>query len=59
MDYKPEGVYYESDISRSLSNWKTNHDQSMTNRTTCNLVELIESVGIIGTNEPIKVTSRD
>ena len=36
MDYKPEGVYYESDISRSMSDRMINHDQSMTNRTTCN-----------------------
>ena len=36
-----------------------NHNQSITNWTTCNLVELIESVGVIGTKELIKVISRD
>ena len=59
MDYKPEEVYYESDISCSMSNQMTNCDQSMTNQTTFNLVELIESLGIIGTKEQIRVISFD
>jgi len=32
---------------------------SMTNRIACNLVELIESVGIIGTKQLIRMISRD
>ena len=59
MDYTHDGVYYESDISRSMSNQTTNHNQSMTNYITCNLVELIELVGIIGTQEPIRMISHN
>ena len=42
-----------------MFNHMTNHNQSITNWTTCNLVELIESVGVIGTKELIKGISRD
>ena len=59
MDCTHDGVYYESDISRSMSNQTTNHNQLIINYITCNLVELIESVGIIGTQEPIRMISHN
>ena len=52
MDYKPKGVYYESDISRLMSNRKTNCDQLITIETACNLVELSDS-WVQSNREPI------